>query len=261
MTALRRGALLAALTLATLGARGVTNVTNGTNEFATPPVAPGAVLANYASALATMRAPKAMSFEYSVEQLGLHNLEQRHRVYRSGRTERDETLVVNGQPLTKPAIRILANRTNRYDITAVAPKPAGYAFVYAGAHSGANGPLYVFRTRPHVAGPFAVSEISVDGRSFLPAIVRFRIAGGNARGNGELRYGRADVYWVVRQAQVSVRLKGGASAHERITWSQYQFPASLPRSTFEAPRATPAPLPTIATPAPTPTPIPGVEPL
>ena len=239
----------------------VTNVTNVTNEFATPLAAPGTVLAGYASALATLHPPKTVSFEYSVEQLGLHNLEQRHRVYRSGRSERDETLVVNGQKLPRPAIRILNNRTNRYDIAAIAPKPNGYAFAYLGARSGGSGTLYTFRTRPHVPGAFAVSEISVDGRSFLPAIVRFRIAGGHARGSGELRYGRAEAYWVVRQAQVSVRMTSGATAYERITWSQYQFPASLPRSTFEAPRATPAPLPAIATPAPTPTPIPGAEPL
>jgi len=249
VTALRRGALLVALALATVGARGGVATTRG--------LSPNIVLANYASALATLRRPKAVSFEYSVEQLGPHNLEQTHRVYRSGLNERDETLVVDGTKFAHPAIRILTNRTNRYDIAAVAPKPGSYAFAFMGAQSGTNPPLYIFKTRPHAPGAFAVSEVFVDGRSFLPSVVRFRIAARNARGSGELHYGRSDAYWVVRAAQVSVRLTNGTTAHERIMWTNYQFPASLPRSTFEAPRATPTPFPSLlAPPTPTPTPIP-----
>jgi hypothetical protein len=210
---------------------------------------PNAVLARYATSLAKLRRPKAITFDYSVEQLGLRNMEQTHHVYRSGLAERDETLIVDGQPLPLPAVRILANRTYRYDIGAIAPTPATYAFAYAGTVVAGDGFGYVFRTERRAPAAFAVSEIQIDSRTFLPSIVRFKIAGYGARGSGELDYGLSDAYWVVREAQVNAHLTSGALAHERITWSNYQFPPSLPPSTFEAPRPLPAiePAPSVTT--------------
>jgi hypothetical protein len=205
-------------------------------EAAVVRLEPATVLARYADALANLKRPPTQSFEYSVEQLGLRNIEQTHRVYRSGLNERDETLIVDGYTLKQPAVRILANRTNRYDIAAVAPKPADYTFTFDGTKRDAAGYTYVFRTAPRATPQFAVSEIEIDGRSFLPSLVRFKIGGGGARGSGELAYGLADAYWVVRAANVSVHLTNGATAHERIEWSAYRFPPSLPASTFEAPR-------------------------
>jgi hypothetical protein len=200
-------------------------------------LAPAVVLARYEQALATLKRPPTLSFEYSVEQLGLNNLEQTHRVYRSGLNERDETLVVDSYTLAQPAVRILANRTNRYDVAAVAPKAADYAFTFAGVKRDASGYAYVFRTVPHATATFAIGEVEIDGRSYLPSRLRFTIEGGGARGSGELLYGRTDAYWVIRSAAVSVHLAGGATARERIEWSAYRFPPSLPDSTFEAPRA------------------------
>ncbi len=179
-----------------------------------------------------------------MEQLGLRNIEQTHRVYRSGLSERDETLVVDGYTLRQPAVRILTNRTNRYDIAAVSPKAADYVFTSAGVIRDASGYTYVFRTAPKGTPGFNVNEIEIDGRSFLPSLVRFTIAGDGARGSGQLAYGTSESYWVIRAAAVSVHLSNGSVAHERIEWSAYRFPPSLPASTFEAPRAlaTAAPL-------------------
>jgi hypothetical protein len=199
---------------------------------------PSAVLERYAASLAALKHPKAVTFDYSVEQLGLRNMEQTHHVYRSGRNERDETLVVDGLQLPRPSVRIIANRTYRYDIGAVAPTPATYSFTYSGIVLDGDDLAYVFRTEPHVPASFAVSEIELDAHTFLPKIVRFKIAGYGARGSGELLYGPSDVYWVVREAKVNAHLTSGTLAHERITWSNYQFPAGLPPSTFEAPRPT-----------------------
>ena len=255
MSAARRAGLLAAAALATLGAR------DGAAPTGIGPIESTAVVANYAAALAELRRPKTLSFEYTVEQLGPRNLEQRHRVYRSGLRERDETLVVDGYKLTRPTIRILANRTDRYDVAAIAPKPAGYRFAFVGAQTNAGRTLYTFATHRREPGAFAVSEVTVDGRTFLPATIRFKIEGANAKGTGELQYGRSEAYWLVHQAQVNVKLPHGATAHERIRWTNYQFPLSLPPATFEAPRVTQSPLPALATPAPTPTPVPDVPPL
>jgi hypothetical protein len=111
-------------------------------------IEPVAILARYEATLATLKRPKAMTFDYSVEQLGLRNMEQTHHVYRSGLAERDETLVVDGFTLPRPSVRIIANRSYRYEITAVAPRQTTYAFVYTGSKFGANGLSYVFHTEP-----------------------------------------------------------------------------------------------------------------
>lgn len=206
---------------------------------AEPPLrlTPAAVLARYDQALATLKRPPTLSFEYSVEQLGLHNIEQTHRVYRRGLNERDETLVVDSYTLKAPEVRILANRTNHYDVAAVAPKVADYSFAFAGTRRDASGFTYLFHTTPRATQSFAVGEVEIDGRTFLPSLLRFKIAGGGARGSGELAYGLTDAYWVIRSAVVSVHLTDGVTAHERIEWSNYRFPPSLPDSTFTAPRA------------------------
>lgn len=198
-----------------------------------PSLASEVVLARYAHALAILRRPRSVSFQYSVEQLGLRNLEQTHRVYRSGLRERDETLAVDGQPLPIPSIRIIENRMDRYDILSVAPRAAAYTFTFAARSRRA----YVFKTVARAPGAFTIESVEIDRATFLPAVVRFAIAGNGARGGGELRYGSADRYWVVRQAQITAHLTNGSRAHERIAWSGYQFPSSLPPSTFEMPRS------------------------
>jgi hypothetical protein len=205
------------------------------------PQPPAVVLARYAAALASLPHPKTVSFEYSVEQLGLRNIEQTHRVYRSGARERDETLVVDGHVLTAPAVRFFANRTYRYDVRAVAPTPDAYAFRFSGVTHAGQGDAYVFATTPVVPRGFAVSEVEIDARRFLPTVLRFRIAGAGARGSGELDYGPSDAYWVICRATVGARLPDGSTAHERLVWSTYRFPESLPPSTFEGPRVTATP--------------------
>ncbi len=248
----RRLGLLAAGALLLAGARFAPEPE--ASPSARAPLRPALVLARYAEGLAKIKRPKALAFQYTVEQLGLHDLEQSHRVYRSGVSERDETLVVDGYTLQYPSIRIFRNRVDRYDVTAVAPRPGTYRFAYSGLLPRPGGNAYVFKTIRTASGAFAVSEIEIDGRTFLPSVIRFKLAGNGARGGGELRYGRADVYWLVRQAIVSAKLTNGANAHERITWSNYQFPTALPPSTFAPPRATRAPL---LAPTPVPTPAPG----
>jgi hypothetical protein len=215
-------------------------------------LAPRVVLARYARALARLKHPPTLAFDYAVEQLGLRNMEQTHRVYRSGRSERDETLIVDGYPLQRPAIRIFANRTYRYDVSGVAPRAPRYRFVSTGAISrGSSSFDYVFKTVPLGAASFAVSEVVIDGTRFLPSRIRFKIAAAGARGSGQLTYEAVDGYWVVRQALVDARLPNGSTAHERIAWSDYSFPSSLPESTFTPPRAR-ALVPIAAEPLPAP---------
>jgi hypothetical protein len=234
MNAARSSALVGAtlaLALATLGARPLVHADTIAPDATPLPAV--LVLARYEKALAALRRPTAITFDYSVEQLGLRNMEQTHHVYRSGLSERDETLVVDGYTLTRPSVRILANRTSHYDIAAVAPKPSSYKFAFAGAVPRGTAFAYVFRTAALADAPFAVTEIEIDGARFLPSVVRFKIASGDARGSGRLAYAPNGRYWLVRDAQVNAHLAGGATAHEHIAWSDYSFPSALPPSTFE----------------------------
>jgi len=205
--------------------------------------APTAIVHDYVAALAALRRPKATSFDYTVSQLGLRNMEQKHHVYRSGLDERDETLFVDGYALRAPSVRIVRHRSYRYDAVTVAPKPAQYAFTFVGANKSAAGVSYRFRTLPRSVRAFEVVELEIDGRSALPSLVRFRIAGSGARGQGTLRYGRSGTQWVVREARVTARLRDGKTARERIVWSNYRFYDSLPKSTFDTRKSEPKPRP------------------
>ncbi len=202
------------------------------------PLESNEVLVRYAQALGEISRPSAVEFEYSVEQLGTRTLQQTHHVYRGGQSERDEIIAADGQTLSRPSVRILLNRKYPYDIRSIAPQVATYTFIYTGTLLEGNDHfLYLYKTEPK--GPesnFVVDELDIDGISFLPAIIHFRIAGATTHGSGRLAYARFDRYWLVREADVTVHLPKGALANERIVWSKYQFPASLPAETFREPR-------------------------
>jgi hypothetical protein len=217
MNRLARIALAACAVLATCGARFV-GAAPPTPRPITPPLEPDTVLVRYADALAGVKRPPAVSFDFWIEQLGLHNIEQVHRVYRSGTSERDETLSIDGYPLRTPEVRILLNRRYPYDITAVAPKLDAYVFTLVNTLRSGNHYTYTFATKPRAPRSFTVSQVTIDGETFLPSTVRFSVRGGNARGDGRLRYGKAGRYWVVSDATVAARLADGKPAHERIVW-------------------------------------------
>jgi hypothetical protein len=198
-------------------------------------LSPGVAIDRYVAALRALEAPAAQSFDYTVEQLGLRDMEQTHHVYLSGRRERDETTIVDGYVLTRPSVRIIADRNNRYDVAAIAPKPSAYSFLYRGAVVNGAHVLYVFKTVPLAPSGFAVSEVDIDGTHFLPSRIYFKLAGDVARGSGVLTYGPSDRYWVVRDAQVNAHLANGTTAHEHIAWGGYSFPTELPPSTFDTP--------------------------
>jgi hypothetical protein len=222
------GAALA-LVLAPLGHRGAVPAPHATR------LPPAVVIDRYVAALHALQAPPMQSFDYTVEQLGLRDMEQTHHVYLSGRRERDETTIVDGYTLTRPSVRIIADRNNRYDVAAIAPKPSTYSFLYRGAVVNGGRVLYVFKTVPLAPSGFAVSEVDIDGTHFLPSRIYFKLAGAVAHGSGVLTYGPSDRYWVVRDAQVNAHLANGTSAHEHIAWGGYSFPTELPPSTFDSP--------------------------
>lgn len=204
-----------------------------------PAVEPAVVLQRYADALAMLERPAHITFEFSVEQVGLNNLEETHRVYRTGLRERDETLSAEGVALKTPAIRILPNSAYKYDVLTLAPKPADYKFVYDGRRTVAGRTVYAFATGAVNAAPFTVTNVLIDAVHFLPVVIAFKTRAGNATGVGRVVFAQAGHYWVAREASVSAKV-GAKAARERIVWSKYRFPGSLPASTFVAPRPAPS---------------------
>jgi hypothetical protein len=205
----------------------------------TPALAPLAVLAKYHTALAALKEPRDVVFEYTLQQTGTRTLEQSHRVFRSGKDERDETTAVNGTRSTAPVVRIFRNRPYRYSVAALAPQPAAYDFTFAGLHRDGKHVDYVFALTPKKPKPgITFTQVAIDGVTFLPQSVSF--AGDQHAARGSVTFGKAERYWVARGASAQANVPGGI-ARERLAFAAWRFPKGLPRSTFAMPR----PLPTL----------------
>ena len=189
------------------------------------------VLERYATRLLSVNAPKAVIFSYTVSQAGPRNIEQTHRMYRSGDLVRDETLSIDGQNLRRKLTRIARYR-NRYTVDGLAPRLAQYALLFL--HAVREGAVYdyVYRAQPlESTGGFVVEAVTIDGRSYLPSLIRFRSANGTMQGTGSIGFARAGKYWMPTIASVEAAVNG-KRARERIVFSGYQFPGSLPKSTL-----------------------------
>lgn len=196
------------------------------------------MLLRYAAQLERAKDPQTVVFTYVVSQLGPQDIDQTHRIYRSGNLVRDETLVVAGTPLRSTKI---ARYRNRYTLHNIAPVMGVYRFSFLGAIKTGKQFDYVYRTIP-VGAPaaFSVQRITIDGRKFLPREIRFHTIGVAARGSGTMTFVPAGKYWVPASVAVQGTVSGRI-ARERILFSGYQFPPSLPRSIFTAPRPLPLP--------------------
>ena len=229
-------ALLAAAGVATAAALATPAATTA------PPLAPEAVLARYQTALAEIVEPRVFTVEYTLEQTGTRVLDQRHRIFRSGGNERDETLAVNGKGSLTPVVRIFRGRPYRYAVSRLAPKPAAYDFAYVGPHKAGKHVDYVFRLVPRAPSrAFALTDVTIDGVTFLPSSIAF--ATGKNAGTGTVAFTKSGRWWVASGAAASARVPGGVE-HERLTFSRWRFPPTLPASTFALPRplATPPPV-------------------
>jgi hypothetical protein len=197
------------------------------------------VLERYELEMTDLAQPKSMIFTYNISQAGPTNIEQQHRLYRSGIQVRDETISVDGQPLKDKVVRI-ERREDRYAIERVAPRPAEYELVFL--HAIKRGGHYDYEYEATPLGPwlggFAVTRMIVDGLRDLPRTIYFRTSAANARGEGEIDYGPASGHWVPLAATVDATVRG-KPARERIVWSDYSFPKELPPSTFHTARPLP----------------------
>lgn len=197
---------------------------------------PEDVIARYQHALALAKGPAAYICEYSIVDRGTHPAESTHRIFREGGRERDELVSYNGQALGHPAVRIFARRVDPYAVTQLAPRPEAYAFTYVGAaHKGRN-IQYVFNAFARGTPPYEVTQLTIDGSTFLPLSISFRTHSKNGDGSGEVTYQKVDRYWMPQTASARAEVNGNLET-ERIVWSSFQFYPNLPLSTFAVPTA------------------------
>lgn len=198
-------------------------------------LSPDAVVARYDKAVAAQREPAVFIVEYNVVQTGTRNMEQTHRIFRSGNLERDETIAVNGVGTARPLVRIFRNRPFRYHVTALAPRSSQYEFTFAGPRRNGHHDDYVFHVLPKSAAlrPYTVTDVVVDGVTFLPAEIDFVTSA--HQGHGTLTFARSEKYCVVYGATAFASEPGGSS-YERLNFSHWHFPKALPPSTFAVPR-------------------------
>lgn len=199
------------------------------------------VIQRYARTLLHLSSPKVMVFSYTVSQAGPTDIEQTHRIYRSGDLVRDETLLVDGAK--QKTIRVARYR-NRYTLTNLAPRLTEYTFLFDGATRSGSTLMYSYKAvanAPATAG-FVIDGMVIDGKTYLPALIRFHTAAPGARGKGTVSFVPSGRYWVPQVVTLEADL-AGKSARERITFSGYRFPLRLPKSTFQGPRPLPSATP------------------
>jgi hypothetical protein len=205
-----------------------------------PPLDSQIVLQRYELEMGDLKQPKTMIFSYVVSQLGATDLEQRHRIYRSGLDVRDETLAVNGLALKKKVVAF-DKRDDRYAIDRVAPRLATYTMLFLHTVRDDGHVDYVYQTTPLASGGgFVVTRMTIDGERYLPRQIDFQTSSPTATGHGTLVYGKSDDYWVPMYVTIDATVEG-KPARERIVWSDYRFPPELPESTFVPPKPLPHP--------------------
>jgi hypothetical protein len=206
-----------------------------------PAVAPATMLARYAEALAANPTPSVLSFEYSIDQTGARDIQQTHRVFRSGNSERDELLSIDGKKLVPPSIHIFLGHRNRYALEALAPRPEAYAFRYIGTVRDGRHVDEVFATTPRSPSDVTISRVTIDGVSALPVTIRFVTR--SHGGSGSVTFGRVQKHWMATAASATATY-AKSLAIEHIVFSRYRFPTTLAASTFSTPRPLPSFRPT-----------------
>jgi len=196
------------------------------------------VLQRYVLAVANVAPPKVVVYSYTVSQVGPSNIEQRHRVYRSGTSVRDETVWVDGMTLRRKIVRF-SHRADRYAVERFAPRPDSYQLLFLGTTRDGRHLDYVYESTPlsRPAGAW-IDRLTIDGANFLPRAVHFHTSGAEAAGTGNVEFAPFGKYWMPVAAVAQARVKG-KPARELITWSDYRFPSNLPPSTFQPPEPLP----------------------
>ena len=119
-------------------------------------------------------------------------------------------LSINGERFAAPEIRIFRGRGDRYAVGKLSPRPEEYAFTYVGPQRDGQHLDYVFDTVSRAAGAYAVTQVTIDGLSFLPSKISFRTKSGGVVGSGQIAYAKADKFWMPTSASARAEVSGKA---------------------------------------------------
>jgi hypothetical protein len=121
----------------------------------------------------------------------------------------------------------------------LAPRATAYELLFVRTLKDGRHVDYEYEATPLLHGAGAsIDRVTIDGLKYLPKDVRFGTQGPDARGMARVQYAQVGKYWMPTTAEVTA-VVNGKPARERIVWSDYRFPESLPPSTFEPPRPLP----------------------
>jgi len=170
------------------------------------------VLQRYEARLAATKDPQTLVFLYYVSQAGPQDIDQMHRVYRSGNLVRDETLVVDG---VKQKTTRIARYRNRYTLHDLAPSTARYVFLFVRPIVSNGRYDYVYRAVPlgaptaftaNSAGVPTSFAFNYDADTRNPRVLQPRLAvAWQATRNDALRfsYGRSVQFPAIAQVDVT----------------------------------------------------------
>ena len=107
--------------------------------------------------------PRRSCFRIRYRKWGPSNIEQSHRIYRSGNAVRDETLAVDGVLLHDKVVTF-SRHEDRYTVARFAPRSEAYELLFLGTANDGRHLDYVYEATPvaHAAGSW-VDRLTIDG--------------------------------------------------------------------------------------------------
>ncbi len=144
-------------------------------------------------------------------------------------SERDELLTADGKTLNPAAIHIFLGHRNRYAIEALAPRPEAYTFRYIATVRDGHHVDEVFATTPRSPSDVRIDQVTIDGVTALPDMIRFSTT--VHAGHGSVAFGRVQKYWMATAATARATV-GKSPTIEHVAFYRYRFPVSLGASTF-----------------------------
>lgn len=227
---------LAAAILASTGSLGVAPAL-----AATPvPNASAKTLAKYHSLMAMLPKPENMVFDYSEVRSGPTRITSAtHRVYRDkDGDQRNDTTVIDDTPVRPPQTRTYQRAVWPYFADQFDVPASDYDVKFAGAAYVDGRKAYVYRAKRIAPAPFAVTEIALDPQSGAPLREQYDASSGDCQGSGEIDFIQVGAYVLPSTVSAQCTSSSGGQFKHTIRFSNYSFPAAIPKDVLHPSGAT-----------------------
>ena len=203
---------------------------------------PQAALSAYREAVATLPMPSNLTFEYLVTRSGpTRIITEEHRVYRDGAgRERNETIAVNGTKVVPTIAQVFRHAEWPYGAEKFIVSAAAYDVTFTGQGVVRGRRVYGFSAKRFRKSDFEVNGLYLDASRFLPVRETFTVLGKGCEGTGSVDFVPVREFWLIVSISASCvsSLRGSTSQdapppfRERIRFSKYAFPKTLPPQVF-----------------------------